>query len=91
MLKQRPLIGAVDKIMLTKNKQTLIFRKSPMTGGFFKTLKDFTQMQTAGLFGDEDHGEERQAYSAKSSALQKRFAKNRVLEISPEETRRLRC
>ena len=58
-----------------------------MTGAVFKTLKDFTRMQTAGLFGDEDHGEERQAYSAKTVPF-KRDLLNRVLEISPEETRK---
>ena len=81
-------IGAVDKIRLIKNKTDLDFQEiSYDRRGFFKTLKDFTRMQTAGLFGDEDHGEERQAYSAKTVPF-KRELLNRVLEISPEETRK---
>ena len=81
-------IGAVDKIRLIKNKTDLDFQEvSYDRRGFFKTLKDFTRMQTAGLFGDEDHGEERQAYSAKTVPF-KRDLLNRVLEISPEETRK---
>ncbi len=81
-------IGAVDKIRLIKNKTDLDFQEvSYNRRGFFKTLKDFTRMQTAGLFGDEDHGEERQAYSAKTVPF-KRDLLNRVLEISPEETRK---
>jgi ferredoxin len=81
-------IGAVDKIRLIKNKSDLDFQEvSYDRRGFFKTLKDFTRMQTAGLFGDEDHSEARQAYSAKLLPF-KRELLNKALEISPEKTRK---
>jgi len=82
-------IGAVDKIRLIKNKTDLVFKAvSYDRRGFFKAIKDLTRKQTAGIFGDEDHGEERKAYSAKTVPF-KRGLLNRVLESSPEETRKV--
>lgn len=81
-------IGAVDKVRLIKNKSDLDFQEvSYGRRGFFKALKNFTFIKAAGLFGAEDHGEDRQAYSAKTVPF-KRELLNRVLEISPEETRK---
>lgn len=84
----RTSIKTADKVRLIRNKADLHFQEvSYNRRGFFKTLKDFTRVQTAGLFSDEDHGEERQAYSAKTVPF-KRELLNRVLAISPEETRK---
>ncbi|MFZ4439463.1 MAG: hypothetical protein ACOYOS_13625 [Syntrophales bacterium] len=81
-------IGAIDKVRLIKNKTDLDFQEASYgRRGFFKALKKFTFIKAAGLFGDEIHGEERQAYSAKKVPF-KRELLNRVLEISPEETRK---
>jgi ferredoxin len=87
-VEEKTAIGAVDKVRLIKNKTDLDFQEiSYDRRGFFKTLKDFTRMQTAELFGGEDHGEEMRAYSAKILPF-KRELLNRALEISPEETRK---
>jgi ferredoxin len=81
-------IGASDKIRLIKNITDLEFQEIAYDRrGFFKTLKDFTHMQTVGLFGHEDHREARQAYSTKRLPL-KRELLNKALEISSEETRK---
>lgn len=82
-------IGTVDKVRLIRNKKDLDFQEITYDRrGFFKTLKDFSRAQTAGLFDDEDHGEGKRAYSAKKVPF-KRELLNRVLQISPEEIRKL--
>ena len=87
-VEEKTALGVVDKVRLIKNKKDLDFQEvSYGRRGFFKALKNFTFIKAAGLFGDEDHGEERKAYSAKTVPF-KRELLNRVLEISPEETRK---
>jgi len=81
-------IGAVDKVRLIKNKKALDFQDvSYDRRGFFKVFKNLTLIKAAGLFGDEDHGEETQAYSAKKVPF-KRDLLNRALKVLPEETQR---
>lgn len=81
-------IGAVDKVRLIKNKTDLDFQEvSYDRRGFLKALKNVTFMQAAGLFGDEDNGEEMRAYSAKNLPF-KRELLNRALKVLPEETRK---
>jgi ferredoxin len=81
-------IGAVDKVRLIKNKTDLDFQEvSDDRRSFFKALKNFTLMQAAGLFGDEDNGEEMRAYSAKKLPF-KRELLNGTLKVLPEETRK---
>ena len=61
-----------DKIKIIKNKAGLKFNDvSYNRRGFFKALKNVTFTQAAGLFGDEDNGEELRAYSAKKNCLLK--------------------
>jgi ferredoxin len=81
-------IGSVDKVRLIRNKKDLDFQETTYDRrGFFKTIKDFSRAQTAGLFDDEEHGEGKRAYSAKKLPF-KRELLNRVLESSPEEIRK---
>ena len=76
-----------DKIKIIKNKADLKFDDvSYDRRGFFKALKNVTVMQAAGLFGDEDTGEEMRSYSAKKLPF-KRELLNRALKVLPEETR----
>ncbi len=87
-VEEKTALGAVDKVRVIKNKEDLDFQEiSYDRRGFFKTLKDFTRTQAAELFGDEDHGEEMRAYSAKILPM-KRDLLNRALKVSPEETRK---
>ena len=76
-----------DKIKIVKNKADLKFNDvSYDRRGFFKALKNVTFTQAAGLFGDEDTGEELRAYSAKKLPF-KRELLNRLLKVLPEETK----
>jgi ferredoxin len=81
-------VGTVDQIRLIRNKTDLDFQEvSYGRRGFFKALADSTRKQAAGFFDDEDHGEVRQAYSAKTVPF-KRELVNRALEILPGERRK---
>ncbi|MDP2279678.1 MAG: hypothetical protein Q8K51_15825 [Nitrospirota bacterium] len=72
-----------DKIKIVKNKADLKFDDvSYDRRGFFKALKNVTVMQAAGLFGDEDTGEEMRSYSAKKLPF-KRELLNRALSVLP--------
>lgn len=76
-----------DKIKIVKNKAALKFDEvSYDRRGFFKALKDVTVMQAAGLFCDEDTGEELRSYSVKKLPF-KRELLNRSLKVLPEESR----
>lgn len=76
-----------DKIKIIKNKAGLKFNDvSYDRRSFFKELKNAAVMQAAGLFGDEDNGEELRAYSAKKLPF-KRELLNRLLKVLPEETK----
>lgn len=77
-----------DKIKIVKNKADLKFDDvSYDRRGFFKALKNITVIQAAGLFGDEDTGEEMRSYSAKKLPF-KRELLNRAHRVLPEETQK---
>lgn len=77
-----------DKVKIVKNKADLKFNDvSYDRRGFFKALKNVTVMQAAGLFGDEDTGEELRVYSAKKLPF-KRELLNRAHRFLPEETQK---
>ena len=81
-------IGAADKVRLIKNKSDLDFQDvSYDRRGFFKAVKNFTFIKAAGLFGDENNGDEMRAYSEKILPV-KRELLNRALKVLPEETRK---
>lgn len=86
-VEEKTALEAAERIRLIKNRSDLDFQeRSYDRRGFFKVAKNFAFLKTAGLFGDEDHGKERQAYSEKTMPL-KRELLNKALERSPEETR----
>ncbi|RJQ41394.1 MAG: hypothetical protein C4550_01940 [Nitrospiraceae bacterium] len=77
-----------DRIKIVKNKADIKFNDvSYDRRGFFKALKNATFMKAAGLFGDEDTGEELRAYSAKKLPF-KRELLNRALSVLPDETKK---
>lgn len=77
-----------DKIKIVKNKTDLKFDDvSYDRRNFFKALKNVTFIQAAGLFGNEDKGEELRAYSAKKLPFKKELL-NRALSVLPEETKK---
>ena len=75
-----------DRITLVRNKADLDFQEvSYDRRGFFKTLKQLTFAQAAGLFDTDEPGEETRSYSSKRPPF-KRELLNRALKVLPEES-----
>ncbi|MCL4477128.1 MAG: hypothetical protein M1508_13045 [Nitrospirae bacterium] len=77
-----------DRIKLVHSKADLDFQEIAYDRrGFFKALKNLTFMQAAGLFDNDDSGEEMRSYSLKKLPF-KRELLNRALKVLPEEAGR---
>lgn len=73
------------RIKLVYKKADLIFQEIAYDRrGFFKAIRNMTVTQAAGLFANDDSGEEPQAYSSKKLSL-KRDLLNRATKALPEE------
>jgi len=73
------------RLKLVKKKEDLIFQEIGYDRrGFFKAIKNMTFLHAAGLFDNDDSGEEPQSYSSKKLPL-KRDLLNRTIKVLPEE------